>query len=398
MPEIPDKMFVKSDLEKALIFKSLAKMKVPVNVNINNISYTGIVEKFDDHSIIVNLDSPVIGESGDCSVNFVFNNNYHYFDSELQILDDTKVLIFIPELIKKNLTRKYKRLYVDGKVFMRFKVIIQSKSVQFKDSPLMDERFIFQEVKKPKPAIDKILISIKNLVSEFAQKIQIKVYKQNDKFDFIDEVLRDTKQIFLIYNSYEDSLDEKRFMDKDIMTIMDVFNYYIRKGEPRKRIEDKLLDLLQDRRNKRIFSECYIPLLLEDEVVGYIRLINDFDFHRNIKPMNALKTKQYAEVLVEALVKYDYFRLDSGKDYNIPVVDISAGGLLFRLEDEKLKRYLAKNTLLEIDINLPYRRINARGIVTRVMKEHSEYAVKFQEIEQEDAEYLNSLAQGKIKI
>ncbi|HHE04896.1 MAG TPA: PilZ domain-containing protein, partial [candidate division WOR-3 bacterium] len=361
-------------------------------------SYTGIVEKFDDHSIIVNLDSPVIGESGDCSVNFVFNNNYHYFDSELQILDDTKVLIFIPELIKKKLTRKYKRLYVDGKVFMRFKVIIQSKSVQFKDSPLMDERFIFQEVKKPKPAIDKILISIKNLVSEFAQKIQIKVYKQNDKFDFIDKVLRDTKQIFLIYNSYEDSLDEKRFMDKDIMTIMDVFNYYIRKGEPRKRIEDKLLDLLQDRRNKRIFSECYIPLLLEDEVVGYIRLINDFDFHRNIKPMNALKTKQYAEVLVEALVKYDYFRLDSGKDYNIPVVDISAGGLLFRLEDETLKRYLAKNTLLEIDINLPYRRINARGIVTRVMKEHSEYAVKFQEIEQEDAEYLNSLAQGKIKI
>ncbi|RKX95741.1 MAG: hypothetical protein DRP84_03270 [Spirochaetes bacterium] len=398
MPEIPDKMFVKSDLEKALIFKSLAKMEVPVNVNINNISYTGIVEKFDDHSIIVNLDSPVIGDSGACSVNFVFNNNYHYFDSEFQILDDTRILIFVPELIKKNLTRKYKRLYVDGKVFMRFKVIIQSKSIQFKDSPLMDERFIFQEVKKPKPAIDKILISIKNLVSEFAQKIQIKVYKQNDKFNFIDEVLRDTKQIFLIYNSYEDSLDEKRFMDKDIMTIMDVFNYYIRKGEPRKRIEDKLLDLLQDRRNKRIFSECYVPLLLEDEVVGYIRLINDFDFHRNIKPINALKTKQYAEVLVEALVKYDYFRLDSGKDYNIPVVDISAGGLLFRLEDKKLKRYLAKNTLLEIDVNLPYRRINARGIVTRVMKEHSEYAVKFQEIEQDDAEYLNSLAQGKIKI
>jgi len=395
MPEIPDKMIVKSDLEKTLIFKSLSKMKVPINLNIDNISYTGNIVKFDDHAIIVTLDSPVIGESGVCSVNFVFNNNYHYFDSEMQMLEDNKVLVFIPEIIKKNLTRKYKRVYVEGKVFMRLKVIIQSKSIQFRDSPFMDERFIFQEVKKPKPAIDKILTSIKNLVSEFAQKLQIKIYKPEDKLTFIDNVLRDTKKIFLIFNSYEESLDERRFIDKEIMTIMDVYNYYIGKGEPRKRIEDKLLDFLQDRRNKKIFSECYVPLILEDEVVGYIRLINDFDFHRSIKPTNAIKSKQYAEVLVEALVKYDYFRLDSGRDFNIPVIDISAGGLLCRIKDEKIKRYLTKNTFLEMDINFPTRRISAKGVVTRVSKEQSEYAIKFQEIEQNDAEYIDSLAKGE---
>ena len=398
MSEIPDKMIVKSDLEKSLIFKSLAKMKIPVNVNIDNISYQGNIERYDEHSIVVHFDSPVIGESGSCSVNFVFNNNYHYFNSEMQILDNNRVIILIPEEIKKNITRKNKRVYVEGKVFMRFKVIIQSKSIQFRDSSLMDERFIFQEVKKPKPAIDKILLSIKNLVSEFAQKIQIKVYKQDEKYNFIDNVLRDTKRIFLIFNSYEDSLDERRFMDKEIITIVDIYNYYIRKGEPRKKIEDKLLDLLQDRRNKRIFSECYIPMILEDEVVGYIRLINDLDFHRSIKPMNAIKSKQYAEVLVEALVKYNYFRLNSGKDYNIPVVDISTGGLLFRLSDEKLKRYLMKDTLLEMDINFPRRRISTKGIITRIVKESSEYAVKFQEIEQDDADYIDSLARGEIQI
>ena len=398
MPEIPDKMIVKSELEKTLIFKSLSKMKVPINVDVDNISYSGTIEKYDNNTIVVVLESPIIGETGGCSVNFIFNNNYHYFISEMQMIEDNKILIFIPEEIQKNLTRKYKRVYMDGKVFMRFKVVIQPRALHFKDSPLMDERFIFQEVKKPKPAIDKILVAIKKLVSEFAQKIQIKVYKSDDKLDFIDELLRKSKKIFLIYNSYEDTLTDRRFKDDKIMTIMDVYNFYIGRGEPRKRIEDKLLDLLQDRRNKRIFSECYIPLLLEGETVGYIRLINGFDSHRNVKPMNAIKTRQYAELIVEALVKYDYFRLDSGKDFNIPVIDISAGGLLFRLKDEKLKRYLTKYTLLHVDINLPKRRITTKGVVTRIVKQSSEYALKFQEIEQDDMKYIDSLVQGKVEI
>ena len=327
MPEIPEKMIVRSELEKSLIFKSLKNMNIPVNINFEGITYSGTIEKYDTGSIVVKLDSPIIGEAGECSVNFVFNNNYHYFSSTLQMLDENRVMIFVPEEIKKNIVRKYRRIYVEGKVFMKFKILVQSQASKFQESTIMDERFIFQEVKKPKPAIDKMLIAIKNLVSEFAQKIQIKVYKPEDKMDFVDKILHDTKKIFLIYNSYEDSITERRFMDESIVTVADVYRYYVGAGETRKGIESKLLDFLQSRRDLRIFSECYVPLMLEDEVVGYIRLINDFDYHRSIKPINAQKVKEYADVLVEALVKYDYFRLDSGDRYDIPVINISAGGL-----------------------------------------------------------------------
>ncbi len=391
MPEIPEKMVVKSELEKLLIFKSLKEMKIPITVFVEGISYNGVVEKYDENSIVVLLDSPVIGESGECGVNFVFNNNYHYFTSNFQVVDENKVLIFIPEEIKKNIVRKYKRIYVEGKVFMKFKILVQSQASKFKDSSIMDERFIFQEVRKPKPAIDKMLVSIKNLVSEFSQKIQIKIYKPEDKMDFVDGILNDMKKIFLIYNSYEDSITERRFIDESIVTVADVYRYYINKGEPRKNIESKLLDFLQSRRNMRIFSECYVPMMLEDEVVGYIRLVNDFDYHRSIKPINAQKVKEYADVLVEALVKYDYFRLDSGDKFDIPVINISAGGLLFRLNNDKVKKYLTKNTVLMASIKFPDRQIGIKGVITRFNPYTSEYALKFLEIEKDDVDYIESL-------
>jgi hypothetical protein len=283
-------------------------------------------------------------------------------------------------------------------VFLKLKIMVQSDKSNFRSSSLLDERVIYREAKSPRPAVDKILTGIRHLVSEFAQVIQIKVFKPDQKFTLEEQLLRETKKIFLIYDSYADSIKERRFSENGVMTVRAAYDYMIERGDPRKAAEGKLLDLLQLKRNRKVFSECFIPLMLEGEAVGYIRLINDVDYHRSIKPSMAVRALEYGRILVEALVKYDYFRLDSGEVHQIPVVNLSAGGLLFRLEDPSIRGYIIFHTVLQMSIKCPGRIIQARGVVYRIDREASEFGVKFQEINEEDINYIDNMVKNRIPL
>ncbi len=399
MTAIPKKMEVTSDLEKSLIFKNLHKSGNSLHIEISGIEYDAVIEKYDESNLTVRLGSPFIGELGEInSVNFVFNNNYHYFPAAVTQIDEHHLNILIPEVIYKNILRRYKRLGVFSKVYMRFKIMIQSEKKELENSSLLDERVIIQEVRKPRPSVDKLLIGVKNLVSEYAQQLRVNVFKPNKKMSFEEKVIKDTKKAFLIYDSYEDSISEMRFYDEKFLTIGGVYKYYIRRGEVRKAVEAKLLDMLQQKRNSRIFSECFVPLMLEGEAVGYIRLTNDVDFHRSIKPASIERTSRYADILVEALVKYDYFSLETGIEYDISIVNISAGGLLFRLQKKNLKQYLIAHTVIQMSIRFPKRQIEARGIIYRIDEGNSEYGVKFQEINEIDRKFIeDTVRRGSVE-
>lgn len=397
MSELPKKMVITSDLEKNLIFQRLKKMKEPLNIMIDGIEYPGVIESFTDETITLKVMSPFIGEIGyNLKANFTFHNNYHYFNTNASQLDENRILLIFPEIINKNLIRKYKRVNVLGEVFMKIKIMIQSENHDFETSSLLDERVIYQEAKKPRPAVDKILGGIKQLVSEYSQKFSLKVFKPDQKFTLEEQLIKKTKKIFLIYDSFQDSMVERRFLDEEILTFGSALDYLMKAGDPRNIAEAKLLDLLQEKRNQRIFSDCFIPLMLEGDTAGYIRLINDVDYHRSIKPVYALKVAGYADILVEALVKYDYFHLDSGAGYEIPVVNVSAGGLLFKLEKLELKQYIIENTVLQMSISFPDRVIEARGVIYRMDDDALEYGVKFQEINEPDWKYIENIVKKKV--
>ncbi len=391
--KLPDKMIVSSDLERSLIFKSLQKMKEPMRVIVEGIEYQGYVTGFDDAGVTLKVDSPTIGDiEGTNHVNFVFNNNYHYFTGEVVRRDDSHVKVMLPDKIYKNILRKHRRVNVEGRAFMKFKIMIQSEKQDLENSVLLDERVIFQEARKMRPSVEKLLKGIKNLVSEFSQSMQVKVFKPNEPLGFEERIVKDTGKAFLIYDSYEDSLGRRRFNEEHLLTVGGVYEFYIARGEVRTAVEARLLDLLQQKRNRRIFSECCVPLLLEGKAVGCLRLANDVDYHRSIKPAYVERAVKYAGILVEALVKYDYFSLESGAGHDIPIINISTGGLLFKLTKENLKQYLINQTVLQMSIRFPARLIETRGVIFRIAREHSEYGVKFQEISELDARYLQDLA------
>lgn len=394
--KIPDKMIVTSDLERNLIFKTLQKMKEPMRVTVDGIEYQGYVTSFDDAGVTLRMDTPTIGEiEGTNHVNFVFNNNYHYFTGEVVRKDDSHVQVMLPDKIYKNILRKHRRINVEGRAFMKFKIMIQSEKQDLESSPLIDERVIFQEARKMRPSIEKLLKGIKNLVSEFSQGMQVKVFKPGQQLSPEERIVKETGKAFLIYDSYEDTIGQRRFFEDHLLTVGGVYKYYVSRGEVRAAAEARLLDLLQQKRNRRIYSECYVPMLLEGEVVGCLRLTNDMDYHRSIKPAFVERAMKYAGVLVEALVKYDYFSLESGAEHDIPIINISAGGLLFRLTKQNLKQYLMDQTVLQMSIRFPARLIETRGVVFRMVQERSEYGVKFQEISELDARYIEDLVRKK---
>jgi hypothetical protein len=397
MAEVPKKMLVTSELEKSLIFQSLLKLKHPIRVCIQDIEYPGYIEKIEDDGIAVRIDTPTVGSvEGTVKANFVFHSNYHYFASEARKLHGNLIRLGFPEQISKNMVRMYDRASVLGDAFMRFRILIRTKRQEFKGGSLLaNERMILQELKKPRPAVDKILNGIRSLVSEFSQTFQFKVFKPGETLALDEQIVKETQKVFLIYDSFSDNIGEKRFLDDDVLTIGTVFERWIGKGVPKKNAESALLDLIDQKRKARVFSECLIPLLVEGGVVGCLKLSNDVDYHRSIKPAFAVKAAEYANVLVDALVKYDYFNLKSEEQFKIPVVNLSAGGLLFRLEESRLKGYISRGSILLVALQFEERQIRIRGIVYRIEEETSSYGVKFQEISVDDMNFIDDFVKRR---
>lgn len=415
MGETSEKMVVSSDVEKSLIFGNMMKNRAPLCLCIEDIEYLGFIERFDEKTILVKTQSPFIGEvEGDHRVNFEHQNNYHYFDTDIQQIDENRFRLIIPKIIYKNIMRRYQRVDVRGRVFMKFRLVIRSQTQDYKDLSLLDEKILYQEVKKPRPSINDILQGIKQLVSDFSQRFQVKIFKPEDSYSLEEQIVVESKKIFLIYDVFEDRIRDRRRYNEQILTIGNAYEFLVSKrGDSiriERSIEKKLETLLRDKRQMRIFSECYVPLLLEGEVVGYIRLINYIDYPLRIQPAYALRTAGYASLLVEALVKYNYFRLESGSECDIPVMNISAGGLLFQLEKHWLRQYLVLNAIIQMSIKFlsskgssplnlaapdllkkPERQIEARGIIFRLEHKTSSYGIKFQEINQDDVEYIDDL-------
>jgi hypothetical protein len=397
MAEVPKKMLVTSELEKSLIFQSLLKLKHPIRVCVNDIEYPGYIERIESDGIAVKIETPTVGAvEGTVRANFVFHSNYHYFSSEARKLPDNLIMLGIPERISKNMVRMFERAGVLGDVFMRFRILIRTKRQEFKGGSLLaNERMILQELKKPRPAVDTILNGIRSLVSEFSQSFQFRVFKPGETLPLDEQIVKETKKAFLIYDSFGDNIGEKRFLDEGVLTIGSVFERWIGKGVPKKNAESALLDLIDQKRKARVFSECLVPLLVEGGVVGCLKLTSDVDYHRSIKPAFAVKAAEYANVLVEALVKYDYFNLKSEEQFKIPVVNLSAGGLLFRLEESRLKGYITKGSVLLLALHFEERQMRARGIVYRIEEETSSYGVKFQEISVEDVNFIEDFVKRR---
>jgi hypothetical protein len=350
MAEVPKKMLVTSELEKSLIFQSLLKLKHPLRVCIHDIEYPGYIERIESDGIAVRIDTPTVGTvEGTVRANFVFHSNYHYFASEARKLHGNLVFLGFPEQISKNMVRMYERASVLGDVFMRFRILIRTKMQEFKGASLLaSERMILQEVKKPRPAVDKVLNGIRSLVSEFSQSFQLKVFKPGETLALDEQIVKETKKVFMIYDSFGDNIGERRFLDEGVLTIGSVFERWIAKGVPKKNAESALLDLIE-----------------------------------------------YANVLVEALVKYDYFSLKSEEQFKIPVVNLSAGGLLFRLEESRLKGYITRGSILLMVLHFEDRQMRVRGIVYRIEEETSSYGVKFQEISVEDLKFIGDFVKGR---
>ena len=396
MSEISKRLVVSSDLEKNLIFQNLLKMEEPIVLELGGFHCPGHVKHYENDSILLHMQAPLkMDIKGSVRANFIFHNNYHYFDATAFKKDDTHIRLLLPEKIYKNILRAHDRIDVMNHVFMRFRILIHSERKELSDSSRLDERILMQEVSKPEPGVDRMLAAIRRLVADFAQNFQVKIFKEGELLSLDERILRQSGQIFLIYDSFEDSIEGRRQFEQNVLSIGDAYDFLIHTGETRKSAESKLLDLLQQKRNALVFSECLIPLKLEGEVVGYVRLYNDTEYHRSIKSAFALRTAKYGAALVEALVKYDYFTLESGDGFDVPIVNMSAGGLLFKLDGSSLKQYLILRTTLMMTIQCASRLIKANGIIHRIDKIRSEFGVKFFVINEADSHFIDDVVHGR---
>jgi hypothetical protein len=396
MSEVSKRMTVASDLEKNLIFQNLLKMKEAVILELGDQHRPGIVIRYENESVLLRMQNPLERElSGTVRAHFVFHNNYHYFEAHVRRIDVMQVAFPVPDKIYKNILRAHDRIDVSDRVFMRFSILVSSERKELSDSSRPEERILIEEVGKPEPAIDRMLEAIRRLVSDFSQNFQVKIFKGGERLSLDEYIIRQSGQIFLVYNSFEDSIEKGPRFEQGVMGVGDAFKHLLHHGETRQSAEAELLDLLQQKRDGHIFSESLVPLKLEGEVVGCIKLHNDTESGRSIKPAFVLRTSKYGAALVEALVKHDYFPLDSGDDFDVPVVNMSAGGLLFKLDTPSLKQYLILRTTLMMTIQCASRLIRANGMIRRINRPRSEFGVKFFVINDADSHFIDDVVHGR---
>ncbi len=272
--------------------------------------------------------SDIIGGSGEVQVNFGQNTFIFYSD----VIAEN--LLSIPNFIVAHPKRKYRRIKVFGNPLIKKMYALVSMKVV--DLNIKNEDI----VKKIKLILSTIESHLRR--SENYDVAKITLFDGTEK-NVITELIKQSKKPFAVLNtrdfkvkhpsflSYEDyikKLNEKGYELKAIMAHLDkIKDYYSTKG---------------------IKGEVIVPLIMDEEVVGQIRVMS---LKEPLTVAHVKRLIQTADTAVSKLLEQGSFELVT-KEPQI-VNDLSVGGIGLTISEKEMYKYIRPMKRIFIQLFFP---------------------------------------------
>jgi hypothetical protein len=335
-------------------------------------------------------------------VYFLFQNNWHTFDTTVLACEQRRLELEIPEGVYKNPQRKYERVRLAEEVEVYFTLKGQRVELNFPRTgrppaeeavPAVSQDFDFSSLGKLHAGFRE---RMKKAVSE--GRIVMLRDKLPEKYE--EKLIAALGKMLWIPQTEEDWPAKDPFPDQRVILRRDLVRYEEALDRPSYVITSKLANILYEKQKRGLHSELWCPILFESYIIGYVYLANRDERKERISKELADWVWEFAKVLSYSLQLSGYFtsRTDvAERRYESPIIDISAAGLLFAHPRLELAKELLVHTDLSITVRFPERRLVIHARVRRKFQdgERSYFALQFLQISPEDMAFLFEKLYGK---
>jgi hypothetical protein len=390
---------------KEFVFKSLIDHNVELKIHGHRKELSGPVVDIQDEYLEIEIRSgnPDFFDVEEAvQVYFLFQNNYHTFQTAIVDKGDRRLRIAHPEEVYKNPQRKNERVRLTGRAEVFFKIKGQRVELNFPRS----NRYMGPSPERINNRLSMDVSSIKGLYQNFRDKVKGEVSegrivmlrdKALDKYE--EKVMAATGKMLWIPSTEEDFPASDPYPDERLITRRDLVKYEESLDRPPHVITSKLGNILYEKQKKRIHSELFCPILHELYLVGYIYLCNREERKEKISTDLLEYVYDFSRVLGYSLNLTGYFTAEGTMErrYEAPIIDISASGLLFAHPRSELFDNLLIQTDMEITVRFPERTMVIGSRVRRKFQdsERCYFGVQFLHMSPDDMNFLYEKLYGK---
>ena len=384
-------------IETEFIIKSVCEKEIPVSIHygrhIIKCSFTDyelgsfVLIKIDDK------DKDILNNDDQVKVYFSYFSHVMTFTGAVR-KNSNEFKISFPDVIYKNLSRKYERVKPPEGSKIEFNVKGEKFELNF---PKTDE---YNSVDAPD--FDPSSFSVDNiadLVSDFREKmldhikeVNIVTFRKKGPEQIEELIIARTGKVLFI-PSTNDPLPEEQLIEGVPVLTADEIDSTVENGTKNLKIRNF------EKSSDGIHSELYCPVLYNEYVIGYVLLVNR-DEKKSIISNEILEySHQFSKILAFSLKVNNYFK-EKTVDYEkfeSSIIDISASGLLFCSSSKKLDKSFFIYTDLKAEIFLGGSVINANCRIMRKFKNKGTvfYGIIFLDIAPEDFELLFLMLYGR---
>ncbi|MBN2875205.1 MAG: PilZ domain-containing protein [Spirochaetales bacterium] len=313
---------------------------------------------------------------------------------------EKRFVLEMPEKVYKNLSRRFARLTPPGDLAASFSFAGERYDLDFPASEA------YNPAKEPEVSSEFDPANLRGLMNEFERKALaiasdrgIVMFKERSPEDLEEHLVASSGRCFYLPTAISGIPRSDPFADRTILTRDDFLAHFVDTGMDREFAEDEVARFERAKRSSGVLSELIVPLLFQDYAIGYASVINK----QAGKPpfdLNAVETfLAFARVFTWSLKLHGYFkdapRLD--QSYGTQVVDVSAGGLLFACNDQKLIQALKEGTAVSLRLSASKRRVHASGTIRRhyVGAGEGYFGIEFKSMAPEDFRFLFEYLYGR---
>jgi hypothetical protein len=389
-------------IEKEFILTNLIHQKEEVSVHGHRKETRCRILSFTEELLVFqNAEATNIAFSRDEDVRvfFAYHSNYYTFASRVTAWSDGELTVLNPKSIYRDPRRKYERVKLAGiRLFFRLEDDKPELDFPKTETFTMVENLEIPDSVDPR-GIGELIASFRASLQGTASDHRIVMYRDQKPQTFEELITVKTGKALWIPSTDDDfPLNDPGFSG-NVIVKKEVEEYFADTGTPPYLVRSEISNLLYTKAKSGVLSEVYCPILYQEYAVGYIWVVSkkpgttlfDGDFLEYVV--------QFSRVLSHSLEVNGYYRQarKTEVEHDLPVIDVSASGLLFAAASPEL------DTKLDLFHDMTFRMdLGGRSVSlgTRIMRKFNDganhyFAAQFLDVKDEDLNFIFEYLYGK---
>jgi len=367
------------------IFYFLKAKRLYLNLYYGSQILKGRIYNIHENRVSIIFRGISVGAERKAVVTFEALNRYYFCDVMVLSIENDRVVVQFPEMLRYVTRRLYPRVSMDD-LFMRFIIIHTPVFSKKSDERSFENRHpvFFQEIKEDAPSIRVLYQLITAEIKELTGDFELLFFEKEEESELLmniaPDALRYVKEIILNKGKsvlIEDTSSLSSYTGETGWELLENFHSYYQEKE--KELGDKKAEEFFSEIQKKDIGNFHLsyliaPFTLFDYPAGALVVRTNVFDKKLISPYLAEEVTQLLKIFSYAMtkVKIKNSHFDPGL-MRTRIVNISMSGLLMEFYDGVLYEYVQKHKRIKMQIPLMGDELEIYGEIIRAYEEDGAY-------------------------